>query len=226
MAKNSSGLTCLHLAAGCGDLWTARQLVEWGAVVDAKALNGQTALFTACSNGRRELIAFLLNVGADATIVAEGNETVLHAAAGCSWTHPDTIQWLLDAGADPQAWRVDGKNALMMACEQVLESAITGLVSEEPFWEEDEEDWNYIDPKDPALRMSQAQMGAAARRKSISSAMDVTDLMSKFGITEADMQKARAEMAKTTKPSLLDPPEEDADLTAQDPRHQTPNPGS
>eukprot|EP00960_Hanusia_phi_P030556 748704-Hanusia_phi.AAC.3 len=128
-AKNNMGNTPLHLASACGDLNTVRKLCMAKADVNSRSHKGRTPLFIAAENGSREVLAFLLNNKADVSILADGEEGVLHAAARCKKCHPDTIQWLLDAGAGVHARAGDLKTPLKLATENVLDSLIEGLFS-------------------------------------------------------------------------------------------------
>ena len=118
-ARTSTGSSALHLTAGTGDLGCARKLIEYGADINCRDVAGRTPLYSAASNGQRRMIAFLLNARADASIATTSGESVLHAAALCSSTHPDTIDWLVSAGASMQGRKSDGKTPLMLASESV-----------------------------------------------------------------------------------------------------------
>ncbi|EKX47593.1 hypothetical protein GUITHDRAFT_69362 [Guillardia theta CCMP2712] len=128
-AKNRMGNTPLHLASACGDLSTVKKLCMAKADINSRSNKGRTPLFVAAENGGREVIAFLLNNKADASILADGDEGVLHAAARCKRCHPHTIQWLLDAGAGVHARSGDLKTPLMLASESVLDCLIEDLYS-------------------------------------------------------------------------------------------------
>ena len=75
-----TGVTALHLAACGGHLEVARALVEAGAGVNAIAKDG-SPLSMAVWEGKRELVVFLLQAGADSGACAANGETALHAAA-------------------------------------------------------------------------------------------------------------------------------------------------
>lgn len=131
-ARNAGGYTALHLAAGKGDVTAARWLVERGADIDSRAKNGHSPLFSAVCNAQHGMVAFLLNIGASAKAIDERGESLLHAAAVSRFTHHDSIKWLIEANADPQLRRKDGKTALMVAYETIVDCAINGLTTKVP----------------------------------------------------------------------------------------------
>jgi len=67
---DGDGWSALFYAAGEGHLRLVQWLVEdWGATVDLRAPDNCTPLWTACFNGKRDVVSYLLRVGADDTIV-------------------------------------------------------------------------------------------------------------------------------------------------------------
>ena len=67
---DGDGWSALFYAAGEGHLRLVQWLVEdWGASVDLRAPDNCTPLWTACFNGKRDVVSYLLRVGADDTIV-------------------------------------------------------------------------------------------------------------------------------------------------------------
>jgi len=112
-AADTTGLTPIVAAAGVNDAAVVKLLVEKGANINARATVGAavTALMGAAGNGNAELTRFLLARKADIHaispdrsgtvkngIVAFGNVTALHFAAGsrdlgpvsCCWTQAPT----------------------------------------------------------------------------------------------------------------------------------------
>lgn len=80
-AQDQDGATCIHLAAATGDDELVGILVELGgAPVNVRDHEGETALFYAVREGHPALAAKLIHYGADATAVADSQETVLDFA--------------------------------------------------------------------------------------------------------------------------------------------------
>lgn len=79
---NSESATALHLACIAGDLATVKVLLNHGAAVNATTLRGETPLAMAAYNLHKNICQFLLEQGADPSVVsrAEGL-SVLHAVA-------------------------------------------------------------------------------------------------------------------------------------------------
>ena len=195
-ARNDAGTSPLHLAAGCGDLECARKLIEYGGDVNCRNVAGRSPLFSAVSNGQREMVAYLLNCEADATMVTRSGVGLLHAAAMCSTTHPDTIDWLVSAGATLHGRKSDGKTPLMIATESLLQASIQHLTSEEPYWHQDEEFWPDVDPDDEKYSASGVDRWSLRRASSIVAGIDVEAIKAKFGITEEAMSLAKTQLAR------------------------------
>jgi uncharacterized protein len=136
--KGALGFTALHYATTVA---TAEALVEAGADVNAVDNYGQAALssnvsnkrvalvkwllshgagvergclHTACLESNPEIVAALLEAGADPNERTEHELTPLMYVSA-SKRAPDVIKLLLDAGADPNAQMVDGRFPLHFA---------------------------------------------------------------------------------------------------------------
>ena len=122
-AQVCAGDTGLHAAAFAYDITLARQLVAVGAPVRARNRRGAEPLHAATigvpgsSNWhpqrQAEVIAYLVEAGADPNATAVGGITPLHRAVRnrCS----AAVQALLNAGADPHATNDSGSTALTLA---------------------------------------------------------------------------------------------------------------
>ena len=122
------GFTPLHLAAFFGaDRDTAVALLEAGADPDEVAPNGSglRPINSAAAAGNREVVAVLLDRGADVHAAQRGGYTALHSAAARG--DLELIELLLDAGADPALESDDGETAAAIALERGHEQAARRL---------------------------------------------------------------------------------------------------
>ena len=114
-ALAGDGFRPLQLAAFFGQLDAARLLIERGAPVDAASGNDAElrALHSAAAGRHGEVVALLLEAGADPGPRQKGGFTPLMAAA----LHGDEaiVDALLAAGADVSARSVEGKDAATLA---------------------------------------------------------------------------------------------------------------
>lgn len=120
LAKSYSpdGFPVFALAAVFGHLPVARYLFEKGTNVNAAATNGTgyNALTGAVAGGRQEIVAWLLENGADANYRYGAGYTPLLTAAANG--HLEIVQALLRHGADLHARTNDGKSAVAFADER------------------------------------------------------------------------------------------------------------
>jgi cytohesin len=101
-ALHLKGATALHVAALAGHRSAAQLLLRAGAKVDAADSLGRTALFCAALGGYADIAALLLSAAASVDKPTQNSGMLpLHAAAYLGRT--ETLQVLLDAGADVQA---------------------------------------------------------------------------------------------------------------------------
>ena len=110
------GDTSLHAAseANCSKE-TLQKILEYGANVNAVNKRGRTALLLNCSYGQMDSIHVLLEARADPKIVDEEGYSCIFAAVDGHYSK-DTLQALIDHGANIDAERKDGTNALLCAC--------------------------------------------------------------------------------------------------------------
>ncbi|MDC7239445.1 MAG: ankyrin repeat domain-containing protein, partial [Spirochaetales bacterium] len=114
------GWTPLHVASWRSDPETAALLIEEGLNVNARDFDYWTPLhWAARNNPSREYLEILLASGADPALKTYRNDTPLHLACQ-GWVEPssDTIELLLQGGADIDAPNASGATALMLAAGQ------------------------------------------------------------------------------------------------------------
>ncbi len=92
------------------DMAEVISLLDQGADINAKNINGFTPLMYASNFANAETVQFILDNGADIHAKDVWGRTALFFATSSSKT---ALQILLDAGADPNIQDVDGKTALM-----------------------------------------------------------------------------------------------------------------
>ncbi len=105
------GWTLLMSAAGLGNLTTVQALLSAPKIdIDAKKLEGGTALRVAAYNGKDDVVKALINKGANVNVRTNDGWTVLMSAA--EQGHLTTVQVLLDEGADIKRTNADGMTVL------------------------------------------------------------------------------------------------------------------
>ena len=94
--------------------------------VDAKTLNGDTALMAACGSGNIAIVEKLIE--AEAEINATDNSGATALMDACAGGHGDIVSQLIQAGADVDAKAAYGQTALIMACRRNNEVVVTQLI--------------------------------------------------------------------------------------------------
>ena len=128
----------LHVAAANSSMKMLRLLLDRGASLEARDYSGFTALQKACQAGASNVVALLLQKGADPESSYDGdkndltaslpsNQTPLHLAA--SYGHLDIVKALLEAGSDLKALTADSRaTALHFAVEHGREDVVRYLI--------------------------------------------------------------------------------------------------
>ena len=89
-------------------------LLDNGADIDAKKMDGRTPLDDACYNGHMDLALVLMDSGADIYFINDYNQTLLHRA---SFNGPvDLVKILIDKGIDIHFKDAQNMTALHIAC--------------------------------------------------------------------------------------------------------------
>ena len=109
--SNNRGAKVLCDAARRGDLEDIRKKLANAIDVNAQDRSGFTALTSAAAINHREIVAFLLDAGADVDVATNEGVTALHCAKD-----PQIIQALLGHGADPNRAANYGHRPLHLAC--------------------------------------------------------------------------------------------------------------
>jgi len=113
-AKDSDGITPLHIAAKLGNDKVAGALLERGADLNTKDSHfGQTPLHSAIASGMDKIVRTLLNHGADVNAKNDSDWTPLHLAA--RQDKNEIAQTLIERGADVNAKDDNGWTLLHLA---------------------------------------------------------------------------------------------------------------
>jgi ankyrin repeat protein len=109
-----------------GDESVVRALLEQRADVNARAVDGTTALHWAVRGDHLRIADLLLRAGADAAVADRHGVTPLYLAAENG--DAEMIRRLLDAGADPHSVDPAGETALMTAARTGVPAALRALI--------------------------------------------------------------------------------------------------
>jgi cytohesin len=117
---SASFLWCIwdESTRGCEEWYPMQQLLDAGAVVDARDDEGSTASHLAAEHTLWG-IQPLIFAGADLEARDDKGRTPLHWAAANHYAN-DNVQFLLDAGADPDTRDDDGRTPLIVAAKSRL----------------------------------------------------------------------------------------------------------
>lgn len=96
-------------------------------LINARNLEGKTALVAAIETRNQDWTAYLLQKGADPNLRSAGGETPLIAAARAGFD--DAVEWLLSVGAKLDEANRQGETALIVAVQQRQLPIVRLLVS-------------------------------------------------------------------------------------------------
>ena len=102
--------TALHVAAERGNVQRIHSLLQQGADLEARDLDGYSPLMIAVSVEQPEAVNRLLEAGADVTTQNANGDTPLHIAARNS--NPDLTARLLEADSNPRLRNAEGQTPL------------------------------------------------------------------------------------------------------------------
>ncbi|MDX1562585.1 MAG: ankyrin repeat domain-containing protein [Gammaproteobacteria bacterium] len=101
-------------------------LIERGTDIDARDIDGATALHWAVYHDEHEAVQLLIDAGADATLASRYGVTPLYLAAVNG--NAEVISLLLGAGADPEGIGPYGETMLMTAARTGVPAAVEALI--------------------------------------------------------------------------------------------------
>ncbi|KJH44356.1 ankyrin repeat protein [Dictyocaulus viviparus] len=119
-AKNTDGMTPLHLASEWSKVCRVDGLVQAGAEIDPRSVNDATPLHCAALGGHHLVVKHLLKSGADVNAKMKGELTPLHLAAYHS-SRP-VSQVLIEMGADIEAKDAYLRTPLHFAAHSIADS--------------------------------------------------------------------------------------------------------
>jgi ankyrin repeat protein len=96
-------------------------------LVNARDLNGSTALITAIENRDDQWTPYLLREGADPDIAASNGDTPLMAAARVGYQ--EAVEWLIGLGAKVDATNRMGETALIIAVQHRQIPIVRALIN-------------------------------------------------------------------------------------------------
>ena len=119
--KDINGLTPLTWAAQTGKTASMKILIDAGADVNSvDGLNGESVLMRAARSGKIESVELLFASNVDTSAKTKTDADALHIAS--EFSNAEIVQRLMDAGMDPNATDVRGRNALDYARNRVDDS--------------------------------------------------------------------------------------------------------
>jgi ankyrin repeat protein len=114
----------LHIAAEKGRIVMVRTLLKHGAEINQTSADGDTAIDLAVLGGRTQLAELMITQGA----ILDASALLLKAASA-GVTDRDTVRFLIERGADPEARDAAGDTPLLIAIRQDNHRLATHLVN-------------------------------------------------------------------------------------------------
>ena len=125
---DEEGFSCLHAAIdGRCSKDTLQALIDHGAHIDTTRKDGANALLRACYTGQSESVRFLLEAGADESIVTPNGNTCLHYAIRGNCTK-DTLEKIIEQGVDANYMNHRGDTALIRAYSTAQTESVNVLL--------------------------------------------------------------------------------------------------
>ncbi|KAL6695350.1 ankyrin repeat-containing domain protein [Trichoderma pleuroticola] len=121
--RDRGGKTALHCACDVGMHDMAKTLLLYHSDVDTQDCNGETPLHIAMRKGRIDVINLLLEFKVNIHARSKKEETPLHMAVA----HPEAVEALLKAGADPNSVDKERQTPLHCAARQECWQSVTRL---------------------------------------------------------------------------------------------------
>ncbi|XP_028661504.1 ankyrin repeat family A protein 2 [Erpetoichthys calabaricus] len=103
----------IHQLAAQGEMVFLASRIEQEAVINLQDEEGFTPLMWAAAHGQIAVVEFLLQNGADPTILAKGRESALSLA--CSKGYTDIVKMLVECGVDVNEYDWNGGTPLLYA---------------------------------------------------------------------------------------------------------------
>ena len=125
---DKNGESCLHAAVyGSCNAETIQNIIDHGALVNAANKDGATALLLACGSAQSKIVNVLLKAKADPNIPDRHGDASLHqaTAANCS---KETLQELMEYGANVNAVNKKGRTALLLNCSYGQMDSVEALL--------------------------------------------------------------------------------------------------
>lgn len=127
-ARDSIGMTALHIAVERGHLHVVKLLLEHKVDFEIARKNGWTPLHSATRSGDEAMVELLLGAGAKTNVFTEKKSTPLHVAVELGPGYETLVQHLLESGADVNALDEYGWTPLHTAVVHKLESISVKLL--------------------------------------------------------------------------------------------------
>ena len=172
-SKSTSSTTPLHLAAENGHSESVLALLQKGAAINALDENGMTPLHGAAQFAHADTIDILfMKKGADINARNNLGETPLFMAVKYNYPDsPDTVQKLLDYGADPDIKGRDGNTALHQAARfnklTLLKTLLAHQHRPDPFITNDDGNKAFDVARDPLIQTMLRDYETAYNQKNL-----------------------------------------------------------